>query len=64
MRLGLDLVARIGHRHGETALAHHGEIDHVVADVGDLVQGHAFLLHDFAHGLHLERLALVDEFEA
>ena len=63
MRFGLHLRARIGHRHRESALAHHGKIDHVVADVSDLVERHAFLLHDFAHRLHLERLALVDEFE-
>ena len=44
VRLGLHLLARVGHGDRESALAHHGKIDDVVADVGDLVERHAFLL--------------------
>jgi hypothetical protein len=36
--------------------AHHRQVDHVVAHIGNLVQRHAFLGHDLAHRLHLEGL--------
>ncbi len=63
VRLGLDAFARVGHGHRETDFAHGRQIDHVVADVADLVERHAFFRDDLADGLHLEGAALVDEFE-
>ena len=44
--------------------AHHAEVDDVVADVGDLIEGDAGLGHDVVDGGHLVVLALVDELEA
>ena len=40
---GFDLLAGVGGGDGETALAHDGEVDDVVADVGELVQSVAVL---------------------
>ena len=62
--LQLDVVARVGHCDGETALAHHRQVDDVVADIGDFVEADLLLLHHFAHGFHLVRLAHVDVLEA
>ena len=63
MRLGLHAFARVGHGHRETHFAHRRQVDHVVADVADLVERHAFFRDDLADRLHLEGAALVDEFE-
>ena len=38
---GLHLAACVGGGYGEAALAHDGEVDDVVTDVGQLVDGHA-----------------------
>ena len=60
MRLILHLLAGIGHRNGEPALPHHGQVDHIVANVSNLIERHAFLLHDLAHRPHLEGFALIN----
>src|SRR5579871_1170228 len=59
----LDLLAGVGGGDGETALAHDGEVDDVVAYVGELVDGVAGFREDVADGVHLVGLALVDELE-
>ena len=63
MRLGFHLLPRIGHGYGQAARAHHRQVDHVIAHVSNLVEGDAFLRHNLAYRLHLEGLALIDEFE-
>ncbi len=59
----LDLLAGVGGGDGEAALAHDGEVDDVVAYVGELVDGVAGFGEDVADGVHLVGLALVDELE-
>jgi hypothetical protein len=60
----LDLVARVGHRNGQSANPHDGQVDHVVAHVGNLVEGKGSTLHDLAHGLNLVVLPHIDVFHA
>ena len=60
---GFDLLAGVGGGDGEAAQAHDGEVDDVVADVGELVDGDAGFGEDVADGVHLVGLALVDELE-
>ena len=63
VRLVLYLLPRIGHGYRKSALTHDGKIDDIVAHVGNLFERHAFLRHDLAHRLHLERLPHVDKFK-
>src|SRR5579862_5321943 len=63
MGFGLYLLASVRNGDRKSALAHHGKIDDIVAHISDLVEAHILFVHDVAHRLHLERLALVDEFK-
>ena len=60
---GFDLGAGVGGGDGEAAGAHDGEVDDVVADVGEFVDGDAGEGEDLADGVHLVGLALVDELQ-
>ena len=60
---GFDLFAGVGGGDGETALTHDGEIDDVVADITELVDGVAGFGEDLVDGVHLVSLALVNELE-
>jgi len=42
---GLDLGRRVRHRHGQAGTLERGEVQQVVADIGDRVGGHAVLGH-------------------
>ena len=61
---GLDLVAGVGDRNGQSANPHYGQVNHVVAHVGDLVERKRSPLHDFAHGLYLVVLSHIDVVQA
>jgi hypothetical protein len=61
---GLYLVASVGYGNGQAANAHYGQIDHVIAHVGDLVERKRSALHDFAHGLHFVVLSHIDVLQA
>ncbi len=60
---GFDLGAGVGGGDGEAAGAHYGEVDDVVSDVGELVDGDAGEGEDLADGVHLVGLTLVDELQ-
>ncbi len=55
-----DLFAGVGNGNRQSADAQYGQVDHVVTDVGDLVEGERPLLHDLADGLNLVVLAHED----
>ena len=60
---GLGLQAGVGGGNGEAADTHDGQVDHVVAHVGELVEGDVGFGEDVADSVHLVRLPLVDELE-
>ena len=60
----LDLVAGVGDRNGQSANPHYGQVNHVIAHVGDLVERKRSPLHDFAHGLYLVVLSHIDVVQA
>jgi hypothetical protein len=60
---GFGLGTGVRGSDGEADLTHHAEIDDVVADVGDLVEGDVGLGHNVGNCGHLVVLALVDELE-
>ena len=57
---GFGLRAGVGDGDRETDLAHDGQVDDVVADVGDFFEGAVFGGHDLRDGVHFIGLALVD----
>jgi hypothetical protein len=57
---GFDLGAGVGGGDGKADDAEDREVDDVVADVGDLVEGAAFIRDDLVKGVALVVLALVD----
>jgi hypothetical protein len=59
----LDLGACVGGGDGEATLTHDAEVDDVVADVGELVEGDVGFGEDVVDCGHLVGLALVDELE-
>ncbi len=59
-----DDLAGVGYADGEAADAQDGQIDDVVSDEADLVEGGSGLFHDLADGVHLVGLAHVEVFEA
>ena len=60
VRGGFGLRSRVGGGDGEAYFAHDGEVDDVVAYVGDLVEGAVFGGEDFVERVDLVGLALVD----
>ena len=60
---GFDLGAGVGGGDGEAAEAHDGEVDDVVADVGEMGEVEAGTGEDVVDGVHLVGLTLVDELE-
>ena len=60
---GFNLFSGVGGGDGKAALAHDRQVDDVVADIGELVDGVAGFAEDFFDGVHLVRLALIDELE-
>jgi len=60
---GFGLDARVGGGDGQAARAHYRQIDDVVADVGEFVDGDIGTGEDVVYGGHFVGLALVDELE-
>ena len=59
---GFDLRAGVGGGDGQAADAQDGQVDDVVAHIGEFLDRDAGLLDDLVHGVQLVRLTLVDEF--
>ena len=60
VRGGLGLLAGVCGGDGEAYFAHHGEVDDVIADVGDLVEGAAFFRDDLVERVDFVGLTLID----
>lgn len=60
----LGLVTGVGGCNGQTADAHDGQIDDIVSDEGELIEGATGALEDVVDGGHFVRLALIDELQA
>ena len=60
---GFDLLAGVGGGDGEAAGAHDGQVDDVVADIGELIDGDVGLGENLVDGVHLVGLALIDELQ-
>ena len=64
VRGGLGLGTGVGGCNGESADAQDRQIDDIVADEGELVEGAVGALKDVVDGVHFVRLALVNKLQA